>query len=172
MAPSRRPGIRERAANERGGPSGGSGLRQGSEAPVKFPRSTRLFRGQLDLAPFLCVLFLLAAALLLRDFLVLPRGARLVLPPQDSPVAAAAGERVLIVAVDAARRLYFENQIIGREGLEAALTERSRNPGASRTLLIQPDQSVPYGELAELAVIARRAGMRQIIFGSGAGRAP
>ena len=46
-----------------------------------------------------------------------PRG-RLVLPPQDSPVAAAAGERVLIVAVDAARRLYFENQIIAREGLE------------------------------------------------------
>ncbi|MFO1457783.1 MAG: biopolymer transporter ExbD [Verrucomicrobiota bacterium] len=139
---------------------------------MKFTRSTRLFRGQLDLAPFLCVLFLLAAALLLRDFLVLPRGARLVLPPQDSPVAAAAGERVLIVAVDAARRLYFENQIIAREGLEAALTERSRNPGATRTLLIQPDQSVPYGELAELAVLARRAGMRQIIFGSGSGRAP
>ena len=27
---------------------------------MKFPRSTHLFRGQLDLAPFLCVLFLLA----------------------------------------------------------------------------------------------------------------
>ncbi|MBL9172359.1 MAG: biopolymer transporter ExbD [Verrucomicrobiales bacterium] len=139
---------------------------------MKFPRSTRLFRGQLDLAPFLCVLFLLAAALLLRDFLVLPRGARLALPPQDSPVAAAAGERVLIVAVDAARRLYFENQIIARDRLETALAERSQSPGASKTLLIQPDQSVPYGELAELAVLARRAGMQQIIFGSGSGRAP
>ncbi|MEN9675107.1 MAG: Biopolymer transport protein ExbD/TolR, partial [Verrucomicrobiota bacterium] len=141
---------------------------------MKFPRSTRLFRGQLDLAPFLCVLFLLAFALLFRDFLVLPRGARLVLPLEDAPVAAVAGEPLLILAVDSSRRLYFENQITTRKALESALARRSGRDGAPRTLLIQADQDVPYGELADLAALARRAGLPRIIFGVGSssGRAP
>lgn len=139
---------------------------------MKFPRSTRLFRGQLDLAPFLCVLFLMAFALLFRDFLVLPRGARLVLPAGESPSVTVAGEPLLIVAVDSSRRLYFENQITGREALESVLAVRIRREGAPKTLLIQSDQDVPYGELADLAALARRAGLKQIIFGAGARRSP
>lgn len=136
---------------------------------MKFPRSTRLFRGQLDLAPFLCVLFLLAVSLLLRDFLVLPRGARLVLPVEGAPAAAVAGEPLMILAVDSSRRLYFENQITSRKALESALARRVARDDPPRTLLIQADQGVPYGTLADLAALARRAGMERIIFGVGAG---
>jgi len=133
---------------------------------MKFPRSTRLFRGQLDLAPFLCVLFLLAAALMLRDFLVLPRGARLELPAAASPVAAVAGERFWVIALDASRRLYFENQITDRDQLLRDLGRRAGRDGAGATVLIQADRSVPYGDLAALAALVRQAGLNRIIFGS------
>ncbi len=139
---------------------------------MKFPRSTHLFRGQLDLAPFLCVLFLLAFALVMRDFLVLPRGARLRLPAGQAPVAGVTGEPRLIVAVDSARRLYFENQISSREALEVSLARRVGHDGVPPALLIQADQDVPYGELAELASMAWRAGLREIVFGVGAPRSP
>ncbi|MBN8249084.1 MAG: biopolymer transporter ExbD [Verrucomicrobia bacterium] len=136
---------------------------------MKFPRSTRLFRGQLDLAPFLCVLFLLAFALALRDFLVLPRGARLELPAAASPIAAGAGERLWIIALDASRRLYFENQITDRERLERDLRRRVVQAGAGVTLLIQADRSVPFGDLTELETLVRNTGVSQIIFGTRAG---
>lgn len=136
---------------------------------MKFPRSTRLFRGQLDLAPFLCVLFLLAFALALRDFLVLPRGARLELPAAASPIAAGAGERLWILALDASGRLYFENQITDPDRLVRDLRRRVDQRGAGATLLIQADRTVPYGDLTELEGLVRRAGVSHIIFGARAG---
>jgi biopolymer transport protein ExbD len=139
---------------------------------MKFPRSTRLFRGQLDLAPFLCVVFPLALVALFHDFLVLPRGARLSLPAVDAPIGVGAGEPILVVAVDSARRLYFENQIIAPDALATALRRRAAEPAAPRTLLVQADVAVPYGQLADLAALARRAGLSHIVFGSVPARKP
>ena len=59
--------------------------RRGIEGAMKFPRTTRLFRGQFDLGPFLCVLFPLAFVGLFQGFLVLPRGSRLALPAVGHP---------------------------------------------------------------------------------------
>jgi len=136
---------------------------------MKFPRSTRLFRGQLDLAPFLCVIFLLAFTLMLRDFLVLPRGTRLELPDAVSASAASAGEPRWIVAMDASRRLYFENQVTDRDQLVRALERRVAAGGAEATLLIQADRTVPYGDLTELAARVRQAGVTRVILGEGPG---
>lgn len=133
---------------------------------IRFPRTTKPFRGQLDLAALLCVLLPLAFAFLFHQFLVLPRGARLELPVGDAGPAVAPGERVLIVAVDANERLYFENQIIGWTALADTLKARANLPDAPRTLLIQPDRAVRYERLVELAGLARLAGVRSVVFGT------
>jgi biopolymer transport protein ExbD len=132
---------------------------------IQFQRTTKPFRGQLDLAAFLCVLLPLAFALLFHQFLVLPRGARLELPVGDAGPAVAPGEPLFIVAVDANEQLYFENQMIGRTELAAALKARAAVPDAPQTLLIQPDRTVRYERLVELASLARAAGVRSVIYG-------
>jgi len=128
-------------------------------------RTSRLFRGQLDLAPFLCVVFPLAFVALFSSYLVLPRGARVTLPAIGASAAVAPGERTLVVAVDSARRLFFENQITSLTQLELLLAQRVQSGGPT-LLLIQADASVPYGQLAELAALARRAGVKEAVFGT------
>lgn len=133
---------------------------------IKFPRATKPFRGQLDLAALFCVLLPLAFAALLHQFLVLPRGARLNLPVADAGPAVAPGERVFVVAVDANENLYFENQIITRMALQLRLTDRAAAPDAPETLLLQADRTVRYERLVELASLARKAGIQNVVFGT------
>ncbi|HRI16743.1 MAG TPA: biopolymer transporter ExbD [Verrucomicrobiota bacterium] len=133
---------------------------------MKLPRTTRLFRGQLDWAPFLCVLCPLAFVGLFSGFLVLPRGTRLKLPTVEAPAAVAPGETVFIVAVDSARRCFFENQLVTLGALETALKRRAALSNAPSTLLIQADVSVPLGQLAELTALAQRAGIQHAVFGT------
>lgn len=133
---------------------------------IHFPRTAKPFRGQLDLAALLCVLVPLGFAFAFHQFLVLPRGARLELPVGDAGPTVNAGERLLIVAVDANEQLYFENQVIGREALAAALKQRTGGPLAPHTLLIQADRTVRLQQLADLAGLARIVGIRSVIFGA------
>ncbi len=132
---------------------------------MKIARTTRLFRGQLDLAPFLCVIFPVALVALFHSYLVLPHGARLVLPAVDSSAVVKAGEPMLVVAVDSARRVYFENQQISPAELERALQRRIQS-GAPTLLLIQADTTVPYGQLSDLVALARRSGVKEAVFGA------
>lgn len=139
---------------------------------IHFPRTAKPFRGQLDLAAMLCVLVPLAFAFAFHQFLVLPRGARLELPTGDAGPTVRAGERFLIVAIDANEQFFFENQVIGREPLLNALRKRSAQPESPQILLIQADRSVRFQQLADLAGIARMAGIRSVIFGAVPARNP
>lgn len=139
---------------------------------IHFPRTAKPFRGQLDLAAMLCVLAPLGFAFAFHQFLVLPRGARLELPVGDAGPTVHAGERLLIVAVDAHEQLYFENQMIAREALAVVLRQRAAGSTGSPTLLIQADRTVRLQQLADLAGLARLAGVRSVIFGSMPARKP
>jgi biopolymer transport protein ExbD len=129
---------------------------------MRFQRTTRLFRGQLDLAPFLCVLFPVALAALLHSHLVLPRGNRIILPTSGAGPAVAPGEPTLILAIDKHQRLYFENQVTTPESLEQTLNRRARNNPAS-VLLVEADGAVSHGFLVGISELARRSGMREIV---------
>lgn len=133
---------------------------------MKLSRTTRLFRGQLDWAPYLCVLAPVAFVGLLSGYLVLPRGIRLNLPALETPPALAPGQAAFVVAVDSARRCYFENQVLPLDSLEAALARRAAMSNAPTTLLIQSDQSVPLGLISEMTALARRAGIQQTVLGT------
>lgn len=129
---------------------------------MRFQRTTRLFRGQLDLAPFLCVLFPVALAAMLHSHLVLPRGNRIALPASGAGPAVAPGEPTLILAIDTHQQLYFENQVTTPQALEQTLSRRSRN-NPSSILLVEADASVSYGFLMGISELARRSGMREIV---------
>jgi biopolymer transport protein ExbD len=129
---------------------------------MKLPRTTKLFRGHLDPAPLLCVLFPVAFFALSQRWLILPAGTQLVLPPDANSVAEAAQEPSYILGIDAAERVFFENQLISDTDLAKRLQELLAQPGTPRALWIHADKSVTYGRLTELGLIAREAGIQRI----------
>jgi biopolymer transport protein ExbD len=127
---------------------------------MRFPHNTKVFRGQLDAAPFAGVFFLLVLLLLLHTGLVfipgvpirLPEGAAL--PGTDRPSA--------VVAVDRHGNFYFENQLCDetrlRERLLAALA-RSKEP---LTLVVQADRQASVEVIARLGLLAQSVGIREL----------
>ncbi len=124
---------------------------------MKFPRNARIFRGQLDAAPFAIVFFLLLIFLLLSALvytpgvlLRLPLGGDL--PGTDKPTVA--------VAIDASGRLYYENQVIDENRLRERLRQAAKNsPGLA--MLVQGDEAVTQKQLLHLAMLAREAGINE-----------
>lgn len=133
---------------------------------MKLPRTTKLFRGHLDAAPVLCVLFPLAFFAVLQHWLILPPGTELELPEDSGSISQAAREPAYIVGIDAAERLFFENQLVEPASLASRLRELVAQPGTPRTLWIYADKSVSHGRLAEIGQLARDAGIGRIVLGS------
>jgi biopolymer transport protein ExbD len=123
---------------------------------MKFPRNARIFRGQLDAAPFAIVFFLLVLFLMLGSLLYTP-GVRLQLPTaSDLP---GTDKPSVSVAIDAHGRLYFENQPIEENDLKNRLQQTARNSSQAMTLLVHADKSVSYEKLIRLTLLAREAGI-------------
>lgn len=123
---------------------------------MKFPRNARIFRGQLDAAPFATVLFLLVLFLMLGSRVYTP-GVRLQLPKAanlpgtDKPTVA--------VAIDAQGRLYFENQVIDQKQLAVRLRQAAQQSSQPMTLLVQADKAVTYERLMGVTMLARDVGI-------------
>jgi biopolymer transport protein ExbD len=128
---------------------------------MRFPHQAKIFRGQLDVAPFVGVFFLLIIFLLLNSSLVftpgikirLPEGASL--PGTEKPTA--------VVVVDQSGQCYFENQACDdtllKQRLQAAVA-RSREPV---TLVVQADKDAKVEVFVRLAVLARSVGIREML---------
>jgi len=128
---------------------------------MRFPHNAKIFRGQIDAAPFVGVFFLLIIFLLLNSSLVfvpgvpihLPEGVNL--PGTDKPTA--------VVAVDESGHFYFENQLCDetrlKERLQAAV-QRSPEPVV---LVVQADRDAKVDVLVRLGVLARSLGIREML---------
>jgi biopolymer transport protein ExbD len=125
---------------------------------VKFPRNARIFRGQLDAAPFVAVLFLLVIFMMLGSLVYTP-GVALQLPLADD--LPGTDKPTVAVAIDAGGRLYFENQVIGEEQLRGRLREVVKSSAEPLTLVVQADKAVNYERLLGLALLARKAGIAE-----------
>jgi len=133
---------------------------------MKFQRTLLPMRGQFDLAPHLCVLFILLFFMLLGGYLVLPAGTRIELPPSDSRASTWDGVPFLVVAVDANEQCYFENQVFpDLPALRNRLSARVGTPRGPKRLYLEADRRVRYERLAELGALAREAGIWEIILG-------
>jgi biopolymer transport protein ExbD len=123
---------------------------------MKFPRNARIFRGQLDAAPFAIVLFLLVIFMMLGSKVYTP-GVRLRLPTSD-PLPGL-DQPMIAVAIDPAGRLFFENQLIDPLRLRERLRSAAESSSRPLTLLVQADREVSYQRLINLAMLARDAGI-------------
>src|SRR6266481_4018080 len=123
---------------------------------MKFPRNARIFRGQLDVAPFASVFFLLVIFLLLASLLYTP-GVRLELPSAGD-LPGVEGDTVS-VTIDSNGRLYFENQWIGENELRLRLRKAVTRSAAAPTLVVYMDKRVTYDQQLHLGMLARDAGI-------------
>jgi len=123
---------------------------------MKFPRNARIFRGQLDAAPFAAVFFLLVMFLALCTRVYTP-GVRLALPAADD-LPGTKGP-TLAVAMDSSGRLYFENQGIEPGKLRERLRQKVQESAEPLTLILQIDRSASYDQLIGLTILAREAGI-------------
>jgi len=128
---------------------------------MRFPRNTRIFRGQLDAGPYAAVLFVLVIFLLLNSSFVFTPGVPIRLPEAEklpgptSPTVA--------VAVDGSGQLYFQNQVIDEPRLKKKLQEAVSRSSEPLTLIMQADQDVKYKEVVRLGLLARATGIREAL---------
>ncbi len=127
---------------------------------MKFPRNARLLRSTLDVAPFAVVFFLLIIFLTLAT-LMPPSGLSLHLPvANDLP---GTDKPTVAVAVDAEGRLFFANQIVTEDKLKLDLYAAATNSPQPLTLVVQADETVTYGQLVHLTLLARDAGIHDVL---------
>lgn len=133
---------------------------------MKFPRSARIFRGHLDVAPFASVFFLLVIFTLLGALIYTP-GVHVPLESLELPRAdgfTGTDRPTIAVAVDATGRFYFENQPIEEGALKSSLERAAKKSPEPLTLLVQADKRVAYDKLMRLTLLARDAGIRDALF--------
>src|SRR5881397_4001366 len=127
---------------------------------MRFPRNTKVFRGQLDAAPYAGIFFLLAMFLLLNSSFVFTPGIPIELP--EAVDLAGTANPTVAVAVDDNGHIYFENQVTDEDALRQALRKTTAlTPNV--TLVIQADKKATVDMLYRLMLVARDAGIKRAL---------
>jgi biopolymer transport protein ExbD len=129
---------------------------------MRFPRNAKIFRGQLDAAPLVGVLFLLVIFLLLNSTFVFTPGVRIQLPELADLPGVSGPARV--VALDRYGQVYFENQVVAAETLRGRLQQAVRESGQPLTLVVQADKAATLDSWMRLSKLAREAGVKEVLF--------
>lgn len=131
---------------------------------MRFPRHARIFKGQLDAAPFAGVFFLALIFITFSSHLVFTPGVRIELPEADGLPGTA--NPTVSVVVAPSGQLYFENQLLTEADLKNRLRgagERARARGAQLTLVILADKLTPNDVTFRLAELAREVGIHELL---------
>jgi biopolymer transport protein ExbD len=129
---------------------------------MKFPRNARIFRGQLDAAPFASVFFLLVIFVLLGTLLYAP-GVQVKLPSSENLQLAGTDQPTISVAVTT-KAIYFDNQLVSESEFSNRLYAARQKIAGPLTLVVQQDKDVTYGQSMHLMVIAHGAGISDLLF--------
>src|SRR5262249_47745158 len=120
---------------------------------MRLPRNVKVFRGQLDAAPFAGVSFLIVLFVVLQSKLVFTPVIPVVLPqvPTDLPGTA---QPTVVLAVDRSGQVYYEDQpVVSLAELRArlrAIVQQSREPVS---LEIHADKSATLETTAPLFTV-------------------
>jgi biopolymer transport protein ExbD len=128
---------------------------------MRFPRNLRVFRGQLDPAPYAGVFFLLVIMLLLSSSFVFTPGVPIALP--EAANLPGTQNASVIVAVDEGGQLYFQDQVTDQGRLAGKFAEMAAQTKEPLTLIIQADKNVKYEVVVRLALLARSAGIKEAL---------
>ncbi len=124
---------------------------------MKFPRNAKIFRGQLDAAPFAGVFFLLVIFMLLNSSLVFIPGVEIRLPEAGGPKLPGLSGPFVVVAMDLNGALYYENQVIQEKELRSRLAERVK-ADKDLTVVVQADRQVSFEAFVRLSKLVNDAG--------------
>mgnify|MGYP002631064732 CR=1 FL=1 len=131
---------------------------------MRFPRNAKIFRGQLDAAPFAGVFFLLVIFLMLNSMLVSVPGVRIELP-QSGNVSGVVGPKV-VVAIDRNGQIYFQNQSLSdaelKEQLRGAVL-KARQAQQELVVLALVDKNVSSQTWVHFAELANDAGVKEVL---------
>ncbi len=127
---------------------------------MRFPRNKQIFRGQLDVAAFAGVFFILLIFILMHSRLVFTPGVPIRLPTADD-LPGVIG-RSVVVSVDAGGQYYFDNQVTPERRLRTRLSEEVAAAREPLTLIIQADEDVSSGRMMDLMTLARKAGVKDV----------
>jgi biopolymer transport protein ExbD len=128
---------------------------------MRFPRNKQIFRGQPDLGAYIGVFFLLLIFVLLNSAIVFTPGVPIRLPDAED-LPGVAGE-VLIMAVDSSGTFYFDNQVTSESVLQRRLAEEVTASRQPLTLIVQADKDVHWEVIKSLGILARKAGIRDVV---------
>ncbi|MDA7497209.1 biopolymer transporter ExbD [bacterium] len=132
---------------------------------MKFPRNAKIFRGQLDVAPFASVFFLLAVFMVFSSLLVSSPGVKIQLPELSGSDFARVSLPKLDVAVDASGRIYFESQRVTHQELRNRLEKAAvRFTNNKPTLVLQADEDADLGTVLQICQIAVDIGIKQTVW--------
>lgn len=125
---------------------------------MKLPRNVRIFRGQLDVAPFATVFLLLILFLMLGGLAYTP-GVHINLPETD--ILPGTDKPAISVAVDQSGRYYYENHWIDEKSLAAEFRKAKAKVGGPLVLVINADKTVTCDTFVRLTMMARKAGINE-----------
>jgi biopolymer transport protein ExbD len=128
---------------------------------MKFPRNARIFRGQLDAAPFMAVFFLLVIFVMLRSLLYAP-GIEVKLPSAGDLPLAGTDQPTISVAVTT-NSIYFGNQLVSENEFSNGLYAATQKKPGPLTLVVQADKGVTEEKLIHLTVLAHQAGITNLL---------
>lgn len=128
---------------------------------MRFPHNAKIFRGQLDAAPFLGVFFLLIIFLLLNSTFVFTPGVPISLP--EGVNLPGPDKATTAVAVDEGGHFYFENQLCDEDRLRQRLQDAVSRSPQPITLVIQADKGARTEVLTKLGLLARSLGIRDVL---------
>ena len=131
---------------------------------MRYPRNAKIFRGQLDAAPFAGVFFCLLLFILFASNLVFTPGVRIDLAQADDLPGVT--NPSLVVAVSANGAYYFRNRSITEGKLKqelrgAVLAANSDNEKLVLVALL--DEAVNSQAVVRLAELAREAGITEML---------
>lgn len=130
---------------------------------MRLPRNAKIFRGQLDAAPFAGVTFLLLLFIVLQSKLVFTPGIRVDLPETSVDLPGIPGASVA-VAIDGNGQVYYDNQAIASlDDLRQRLREAVRKSKEPLTLEVMADKSATLETTAPILSLAGEAGMRRAL---------
>lgn len=128
---------------------------------MKFPRNARIFRGQLDAAPFATVFFLLVLFVVLGRHLY-PSGVRLDLPSTGNLDLPGTDQPTIPVAVTT-NAIYYNDERVTDTEFSNQLTADRKRISQPVTLIVEADKDVSEDRLIHIAVIARGAGIQNLL---------
>lgn len=128
---------------------------------MRYPRNTRIFRGQWDVGPFAGVFFLLLIMVVVCSPLVFQPGVPIELPAGDASVSYHGPS--LVVAIDQAGIVYYRNKPVEDIELRVQLAGDASRMNNEATLVVQADGRVSYEVILRVARLAREAGLKQAV---------